>query len=271
MESITKHEARLIERHYRRKLHRGKNTFARWVDYIAFRLLMLAAAYLWLMSITESAGLAISLAVIAVTVVCVALELYQSFRFDMFVASEKRRMAERYVLEELMLMSPAELAALAKSKAEDRYVAVRQSVKPLDADALLGVYREAREAGAERCVLVATAKLTAEAETFAERLPDAPISVMDAGELLKLAEAAGVFPDDGAINGLILKEYRKQKELRKKTVRAPFSRERTRRYLIFGALLIAASFIANYALYYRLLGSVCLTFAAISRFADRGD
>lgn len=270
METITKREARLIDRHYKQKLHRGKNTFARWVDYAAFRLLILAGAYLWLLSATNDPGLAVSLAVIAVSVICVALELYGSFRLDMFVAAEKRRMAERYVLEELTFMPPEKLAAIAAPATGARNTAVRQSVKPLDEDDILSVYRELAAGGADSGALVTTAKLTPEAEAFAARLPGLTLTVMGAQELLKLAEAAGVFPDDGAINALILDDYRRQKEKRRLTARAPFARARTRRYIILGAALIAASFLADYAIYYRLLGGLCMSFAAISRVVDRG-
>ena len=56
----------------------------------------------------------------------------------------------------------------------------------------------------------------------------------------------------------------------KKRKRAqPFAKGQTRRYLVCAAILLAASFLTRYALYYRLLAGVSLALAGMSFFVNR--
>ena len=94
-----------------------------------------------------------------------------------------------------------------------------------------------------------------------------------------LGEALGTLPDkkrnivlmsyfldmsDDEIDNLLLKELSKQKKGSILTRVKPFLKSRIISYLTLSVILFVLSFIMDYALYYRIMAMLCLSFAGLS-------
>ena len=69
---------------------------------------------------------------------------------------------------------------------------------------------------------------------------------------------------DDEIDNLLLKELSKQKKGSILTRVKPFLKSRIISYLTLSVILFVLSFIMDYALYYRIMAMLCLSFAGLS-------
>ncbi|MDO5110713.1 MAG: hypothetical protein Q4E65_00245 [Clostridia bacterium] len=263
-----------IQEYYKRKLYGGRGPFARGVDFLSLRAVILGAGYLFFASKTEDAWLRWFLSVTLLGLVCACAELYKSIRLDKFKLRERARIQQAYAREQLLLLPGREFAAAAQAYAlshkedypADCLIFPLQRSTPLQKDTVLSILRLARYRQCKDVALFSTAPID---EDAVELLENAQISIHPQGfsVLGAMAHARGLLLDDAGIDLRILELARRKKQARKKNV--PFAPERVKRYLLVAMGLFTFSFFAPYALYYRLMAIVCISLGTLSWWMAR--
>ncbi len=265
-------DKKLVVSYYKRKLYRGRTAFARAVDFLSLRLIMLCAAYLWFSAAVESTLMAAVLAATAVITASVAAELVKSIRLERFIVKERRREAARLYREKLMQLEKSDFLALVRgyvtdhisSFAPDCLVCTVQSAAPVSCDDVLRAKRSICAKKASGAVIFSSSSVSEEARALASRLEGTDIRFVDADELTAHGEAASLFPTDEEVDIAVACTARSEREARKKSAARPFEGSRIRRYVFVACALFALSFFVEQSMYYRLLSAACLSFGAIA-------
>ncbi len=267
----------MLNEYYKRKLSGGRTRLARAIDYIVFRALLLIVLYLWFSSKLEDAALEWFLSAISLSLICVAVEFYKSIRLDKFKLRENERIRQEYIRSHILLL-PGELyvsmvhdfARSHKAAYEgDCLILPLQKSEPLNRDSILSIYRLAQRRQCSTVALFSPAEIAEEAQPLIRRNDILIIPQTDA-VFTAMAKDAGIFPEDTEIEGFILERLQEEKAMRKKSA-DPFASGRIKRYLIVGLVLFAASFFVSYALYYRMMASVCISLASLAWWLERSS
>lgn len=265
-------QKRLIVSYYKRRLYRGRTALARAVDFIALRLVMLCAAYLWFSSTVESTFMAVVLSTTATLTASVAAELIKSIRLERFIVRERKALAARLFRERLVQLTREEFYALVRDYViahvdefdPESLVCTVQSAAPASEDDVLRACRIAKERGTNIVTLFTASSISKEAAALAARIEGMRVGFITAADLTAYGEAKKLLPGDEAVDAAVLAEVARERARRKKSVSAPFERWRMRRYLFVSAGLFALSFFVEQATYFRLLSAACLSLGAIA-------
>ncbi len=269
---------RILLRYYKQRLYKGRTVVARAVDFIALRLILLAAGYLWFTTKVESPAMATVLALTTVSTLCVGVELYKSIRLERFIERERQALAEKFFREKLVLLSREEFLELVRSYLlahgdefmGDSLVYLSQSVSPVGEDAVLSACRAAKKRGMGAVALFSAAQVSENARTLASRMEQSVRFITP--ELLTAHGAAHeMLPDEKAVDEAILAQHEKRKRERKKSLSEPFARDRLRRYGLVAIGLFALSFFVPYTLYYRMLAGACLSLGALTWWLNQAE
>lgn len=273
----------ILMRYYKHKFYHGRGFLARAVDFLALRIITLAACYLWFTTLIDNTIMAAALSITALTTISVAVELAKSLRLERFIQKERKRIAERLFRERLLILPKEDFLAVVKAYLEDQrekfaddcLVYTVQSAEPVSADTVLRAHRAAERRGLTAAVIFSAAHVSAEAAALVHRYDGATISFVTPDNLIANASAARFLPDEKAVDAAILAAARAEKARRKKNASAPFAAGRMRRYILVALALFALSFFVKYTLYYRLLSAACLSFGALAwwlnNLAPAGD
>lgn len=259
-------EKKIIRQYYKRRMYKGRSAVARALDYIGFRLIAFGALYLWFYSIAPNQLLTVTLSLISVAIISIAAELYKSLKMESFIKKERTLIAEKHMQVYFTLMPREEYIKAVQSvlMEDETFIYAVQAAQELEPDAILNIYRMAAQRGAKTIKIVTTNDVGEKAASYARTLPDIDIKILSAVSVLGKGDSPFFSVTEEEIDGHILGEYILMHSRRKLLRTVPFQKIRTRRYIITALVLIAVSFITEYALYYRLLASACLSFAGIS-------
>lgn len=263
---------RLLLRYYKRRLYNDRSLFARAVDFIALRIILLALCYLWFMTRLDNTVMAAILSFTALGAISAAAEILKSMRLSRFIAGERARTAERIFRERLLILPQRELLALVKAYiaehrdmyADDCLVCTVRTCEALEADAVYRAYRNAESRGLKSVLMVSTAPVAKGAAAAAERFGETAVRFITPDKLITSAGAAPLIPTADAVDAALLSAAEKAKAARKKTAAEPFAAGRMRRYILIAVALFALSFFVKYALYYRMLAAFSLSFGALA-------
>lgn len=262
----------LLLRYYKRRFYHGRSFIARAVDFLALRVITLAACYLWFTTLIDNTVMAAVLSVTALMTISVAVELVKSLRLDRFIQRERKRIAERLFRERLLILPKEGFLAVVKAFlegqrgqfADDCLVYTVQSASPVSADTVLRAHRAAQRRGLTAAVIFSAAPVSPEASALARRYDGVAVSFITPDDLIASGSAVDFLPDDKAVDEAILSAARAEKARRKSAASAPFAEGRMRRYILVALALFALSFFVKYTLYYRLLSAACLSFGALA-------
>ncbi len=262
----------ILLRHYKRRFCHGRSFIARAVDFLALRVITLAACYLWFTTLIDNTVMAAVLSATALVTISVAVEIIKSFRFERFVRKERRRVAERLFRERLLILPREGFLAVVRAYLqarpgrfpEDSLVYTVQSAFPVSPDTVLRAHRAAERRGLASAVIFSATAASPEAVALAKRYDGVSIAFVTPDDLLCDGSAADFLPDDTAIDEDILSAARAERARRRQKASAPFAEGRMRRYVLVALALFALSFFVEYTLYYRLLSAACLSFGALA-------
>lgn len=262
---------RILMKYYKQRLYRGRTALARAVDFVALRLILLAAGYLWFTTKVDSSLMAGVLALTTVTTLSVGAELYKSIRLERFILKERKSLAEKLFREKLVLLTRQEFLELVRSYltvhgeefAGDSVVYLSQTVAPVGEDAVLTACRAAKKRGVGAVALFSASPVSEAARTLAGRMEQA-VRFIAPEQLTAHGSANDMLPDESAIDAAILAQQEKIRRQRKKSISEPFAQSRLRRYGIVAIALFALSFFVPYTLYYRVLAGACLSLGALT-------
>ena len=254
-------------RYFKRRRYGGRSALARALDYAALRLILFAAVFLCLRAEVGAARAAV-LALIALCAASLLLRALREALMARFVRAELLRIRALLLCERLPYLDEADFLLLCRRASGCEEPAAMQRAEPLGADALLPLLRRP---GGETAVC-ASAGFTAAAQAFAARAPRRA-RLIGPEELAAAAQPDDPFyPDDGAVEAYIASQRPARAALRVRLRQAADALRTAgegKKYLLLAALLLLASFLTRYALYYRMLAGLCLAIAAAGAFAAR--
>lgn len=263
-----------IRQYYKQRQHGGRGTFARIVDSVALHAVAAAAGYLWFRYYVRGAGYVFLLTSVTTLLFFIAMRLWSSLRFDRFVIKESRRLTDVVLRERLLLLPAAGFQSICEKAAanmehseygqEGVCLWCAQQATPVREDTILEAYRGAREIHAFKLLLCSLSPLSEEAAALLGRLPVEAVWLPQEALLTAARETAGYAVDDMDVEAYIRSEIRAHSERRIHVQAQPFAAGNAKKYLLLAALLIAASFIVGYKLYYRLLAGACLALFSLT-------
>ncbi|MBE5785612.1 MAG: hypothetical protein E7330_07435 [Clostridiales bacterium] len=257
---------------YKRRFYNGRSLVARVVDFVALRIIILAACYLWFITRIDNTVMAAVLSFTALAAISVAAEIIKSMRLARFIDRERVRVAHGIFRERLLILPRQEFLAIIKAYLaehracypDDCLVFITQSAMPVNEDTVLKTYRTAEKRGLTAAVIFSAAPAAKEALAIAGRCGSVSIGFVTPDALLKSASATSFLPTPDAVDEAILSAAAKAKALRRKTASEPFASGRMRRYILVAAALFALSFFVKYTMYYRMLAALSLSFGALA-------
>lgn len=231
----------------------GKGAAARIADRLLFVLLLFVAFCL----LFRAHPLQLFLALLATSATGVGFLCAVRVRFARFVRRETERIRHMLLSYSLLTMEPSRLKQMLEHAVAASAFVVCQS-EPITLDQFLRQWRENMDA---RCCFL-TAELTPEAdELVRQRLPHLKLYAADSTYRL----LSGDLPvNETQVNAYIAAVMTERREKRKHPPRLPNGMTAAGKYLAVGALLLALSFLMQYALYYRLLASAAFLAAGMS-------
>ena len=263
---------RLLMRWYKRKFYNGRSIVARTVDFVALRIIILAACYLWFITRIDNTVMAAVLSFTALAAISVAAEIIKSMRLVRFIDRERVQIAHSIFRERLLILPKEEFLAIVKAYLgehracypDECLVFTVQSSMPVNADTVLRAFRAAKKRSLAAAVIFSAAPVSKEAHAITKSLSGVSVGFVTPDALLKSASATAFLPTPDAVDEAILSAAAKAKAQRKKTASEPFASGRMRRYVLVAAALFALSFFVKYTAYYRMLAALSLSFGALA-------
>ncbi len=264
-----------IKRYFKQRQSGGRSSAARTLDGIMLRLVFAAACYLWFRYNIENNVAVILLTAVTTLLFLAAAQLWREISFDRFVQREQERLSDTVLRERLLLMPTEAFDALCKRivsqmpDMEDAFLWCAQHAAPLAEDDILGAYRAAQSQNSLRLTVCSLSPCSAAACALMNRLP-IHADCIKPELLLRLArQTEGYSISQNDIETHIHSSQSARKERRASMQAQPFASGRSKKYLLCAAVLVAASFLTGYALYYRLLAGLCLLLSASSYVLNR--
>ena len=125
-----------VERYFRTRYGGGRGAFARALDYIALRLILLAATYLFYRSRFDEIWIVLSLSALTLGLGMILMRLCREVAYARFVRRERERLRRLVLADRLMLAPGKDLKALCKTLLRPREAAaLLVCAKPADANA----------------------------------------------------------------------------------------------------------------------------------------
>lgn len=237
---------------------------ARALDFLALRLVTLAACYLWFSSLVRNSFPALALSILSVTLISLIMEIVKGMRLDKFKLREYDRIKREIFRMRLLTREKEDIAAFVKRRAPvDAFIERR--LRPLCADDMLRVYKAAKDRGLTSAVMVSPSAADESAKKFAEEC-GMEIEIIPLDSLIQKNDYAHISQE--YIDQVLLKRIESGKEQRKKAMTRPFEAAKSRRYILVALGLLAASFFVKHALYYRMLSAACVSFGAAAWWLD---
>ncbi len=262
----------LLKRYYKNRLYKNRTVFARALDFIVLRLIIFTALYLWFKSNNTPSGLAVTLSIIATLMCSIAIELIKSMRLDRFIKKKRIRLKREHALETLLISDRGEFARIARfcferTQGEGLLFAV-QKAAPLDPDDVLRAYRMAKQKHADAIHVFSATSANDSAVKMAARFNDVDVNLHGPDDILEYADELGLYVDVETLEAALIDGMIEEKRNRRRKKMVVFTSARARNYLLIALGLIALSFTTRFALYYRLMAGICITFAGLSWWTD---
>lgn len=144
-----------------------------------------------------------------------------------------------------------------------------QRAEPVGADVLLPLLRGGNQAPPVVC---SSAGFTPAAEDFVRRAPQRATLIGPDALVEAARETDALWPDDEAVHAYIaaqLQQHPRPRARLQELLSGAGAATRAKKYLLTGLVLLAASFLTRYTLYYRMLAGLCLTIAAAGALRRR--
>lgn len=260
---------RELTRYFKRLRYGGRSAPARALDYVALRLILLVAAFLFFRLRMDTVHAAI-LALIALAAATLLLHAAREAAMARFVRAETLRIRRLLVCEQLPYLDPADFLLLCRRACGPGSPAALQRAEPVGADALLPLLR----AATGPVSVCSSSGFTPAAEAFVRRAPHRAELIGPAALAAAAKENDPFWPGDEAVHAYIASQCARRAPLRVLVVQAAAGLRAggaVKKYLLTAAVLLFASCLTRFALYYRMLAGLCITLAAVSVMLSRSS
>ncbi len=254
---------RLEKRSFYKKRMYGKRTMiARGADFITLRIVIAFAAFFCFKTLMPTVASAV-LAVVAVLMFSTASELIKSVRLDRFIASERDRMVREHIKQIILYLDNDSFCRLAgRCVDDDGCVTALQKISPITPDDVLAAYRQAAASSKKAAHIVTIAQITPEARVTAQSAPSIKIHFHTSDELIELYNDECIDADE--LEKIAIMAEKNKRRLRGLKGMRPFAPSRARSYIIASSLLMVLSFFVKHALYFRIMGIICMVFGMLT-------
>ncbi len=251
-------------RYFKQRRYGGRNLFARTLDYIALRVILFAAAFLFFRLHLDTPRSAL-LAALSLAVASLLLHVAREITMARFVKKEMIRIRRLLMREKLMFLPEAAFLELCRRAGGVENPIPMQRAEPVGADALLPLLRQSPD---QALVICSSAGFTPAAEAFVLHSPRRARLIGPDALVTAAGQADALWPDDEAVHAYIAAEQRRRAGARRRL--GELLRENAgaygRKYALTAGILLLLSFFTRYTLYYRILAGLCLSIAAASLF-----
>ncbi len=266
---------RIIKKYYKTAFHKGRNAFARTIDFIAFRIIAFIVLYIWFLPMLKNPVLKFLLPLIALSILSLALQLFKSIRFERFCVLEKERLKNQILCESFTVLKKQELFKIVREYTQKNAalfsgecaVCVLQQTAPISTDDILSVYQNTLKRNLKSAAVFCTAEISKEAENFIKKHKN-EIEIITVSSSA-LAEHIKYTVSDKSVEEYILSREKEHKEELKKSFSEPFRQNSVKKYFTVAFLLCIASFFARYPLYYRIVATIASSFGFISLYFSK--
>ena len=285
---------RQLRAYYRGAMFGNRSTLARSIDFIALRLFIFVALYVWFSLQTAQLTLSAILAGVGVGMVSIALSLYKSIRLDRFVAQKRMELSRDYLFEKIVLLPRHAFLQMLREMAGELGYTVKKTLpfgllcshyegeslifalqnhphNKVSPQQILNCYRKAREYHIRQITLVSTAPLQEEARTFLHKIPDISVDIWSRQQILHLAQKQHRLPEAQEVEAALLEELEQRRMSLKKMKQEALYSSRARAYIVCGMILGVASWITGQHIYYPLMAGLCFFLAFVSFFNGQRD
>lgn len=244
----------------------GKSLFARIADTLLLFFVAFAAVFLYLAGKGIHIRHALLLACIAVLFVAVVYRIYCAAALQRFLPQEIDRLSREILQRKMPFWDDVQMSHLCKHVSGVPNPIVLHTAEPVGADLLLPYLCKKQE---KELVFCASAGYTEMAKKLAAAQKH-PVKLIGAEPLLDAAmQMESLRPSVQEVYEEIEAEEKKRKQRRRKVRAFPLG-SNSRRYLIAAGLLLLFSFQTGYALYYRMLSSLCVGMSVLHMLLSRG-
>lgn len=265
-----------LKRYFKQRQHGGRGRAARAADGIALRLVFAAACYLWFRYNVANQIVVILLTAATTLLFLAAARLYRELSFDRFVKKEQERLMDVVLRERLLLLSEDAFSQLCRNICEqlpgfdnNTFIWCAQRATNLDEDTILQAYHAAQAQSNPQLAICSLSPCNETAAALLLRLPIHAECVNPELLLHMARQTEGYTVDASDVEAHIRSGLAAKRDSRARMQGEPFAAGRSRKYLLCAGVLILASFLTGYALYYRLLAGLCLLLAATTFALNR--
>ena len=192
--------------------------------------------------------------------------LLRDLRFERFVKRQREETKKNICKDKLLLCSENDFyKAACDCAGKCGNVYAYQHKMPMDADALLCIYRKATAAGEKSFSLVSLYGFDDEARAQIKKL-DAQITLYDGDDMLKAAVIDECTDDDADAAFAAAANEQKKPRLKER-----FGKGSAKAYLFCGIMLFVMSLFVRFTLYFRLVGTICLWMAVFRKASGNGS
>ncbi len=270
---MTVKDKRILNDYYKRRFYSGRGAFARAADFIALRLILFIAFYLWFSFNTPSALISVVLSAASLGAICVLAELIKAVRLERFIEKENADIARRLFIEGLCMLPRDEFMGIIREHIRQNkadfgtkcLIYAVQTASPIDEETVLRAYRASRERGAARLAIFSASTVSEAARAIASRCDGIDVVFTDAKALSLSAQ----LPDLADVHAYILTRSAENRRTRRKRASNALGAGRAVRYALCAAVLFTLSFFVSYSLYYRSLAMASASLATLSLFLNR--
>lgn len=275
MEDIARERelARAVTRFERRAARGGRNACAFYADIAICGAFILVFAYLGLRELGQNSVAAAALAAIIACMAGIIARIVYAKRARGRKARARRALCAQELGQKLLLMSEEDFLNAANGFAralgrEGEALFAVQRAGAANMDDMLCAYRRAKAAGKSRALLICASKPTEKSMGNSCIIDGVTVEVYAPPRLVQELEGAALSEEDLA-GAILAGERARRRILRRETMREALSGDRSRAYMLTGFLLVIVSLFTRYAIYFRLLGALCITLGAVLRFFKR--
>lgn len=235
----------MFNAYMKKKCYGGRTTLSRVVDGLFFRLVLFMGFYL----IMPKGSPRLWLAITALCIASIVMKLIADAKLASFTRQEVCRIKKRLLTDKLLLMSHEELRS--KLEADARLL---QKASPITVDDLLPIIQNGCQ------TVYSVSPYSMEAQEFICRcLPN--IRLLSIEEKYDFQQIS-----DEEVSDYISSYFKQSKEKRLHPIQL-LKNGTGFKYAVLAVLLLALSFFVRYAIYYRIIASLCLCIMMLCRFS----
>ncbi len=280
---------RKIQNYLLCKYFKGKNRFARILDAVLGRILLLLALFVvfWLLG----AGLLNSLifSLTAAAAISIGIVMIRRYRQDNFFSAEIERVRKECMLEKLTLLSREDFQKICYSVFKSHtglasfkrilggYFNVREKVfcyafsnhpdNPVGVQQMLLLYRKLKKLNASSAVILSAAAYVEEANAMSGRL-GIEIELLGKDEFLQSAGNPKLSVSEDEILTAIQAEM-SARVTRDQLKQSFFAKSKQKAYLLCAALLTLWTFVIGFNLIYPIVAAICVLLSFYTYFSQK--